>query len=204
MASLKAILIVILIKTSNHPLFSSSHSLSPSFFIAHSSNPKTDSSFNRLNRLNLPNRFSLRQRGIIKSRPLAGVKSSAFQFSRQVKDIKSSPLEELQTERTTVIASTRPAPESASVTAAIGSSTGIQNASQQHANQPDASQQVNKQTTPSVPISSTTVNSEASDQLVRRSSLGKTNPKSGKLYRLHFRHLNRFFNAKIDSPSCVS
>lgn len=104
------------------------------------------------------------KRGIIKSRPLAGVKSSSFQFSRQVKDIKSSPLEELQTERTTVVASTRPAPESA--TAAIGSQ--------------NASQLATKQTTPSLPITSSTVNSEATDQLVRRSSLGKTNPKSGK------------------------
>ena len=83
---------------------------------------------------------------------MAGVKSSNFQFSRQVKDIKSSALEELQTERSTVIASTRPAP---------------------------LDQLTNKQTTPSLPNSSSTLNTETSDQLVRRASLSKTNLKSG-------------------------
>ena len=99
---------------------------------------------------------SIKKRGIIKSRPIAGVKSSNFQFSRQVKDIKSSLLEELQTERSTVIASTRPAPSDTST-----------------------DQLSNKQTTPSLPDLTTALNTETSDQLVRRASLGKTNSKSG-------------------------
>lgn len=71
------------------------------------------------------------------------------------------PLEELQTE-STVIASTRPAP-SDSTTEQLTSNN-------------------DKQTTPSLPdISSatSTLNTETTDQLIRRASLGKTNIKSG-------------------------
>lgn len=73
-------------------------------------------------------------------------------------------MDELQTERSTVVASTRPAPLSDNTISTI-SSTGKQ------------SQSSNKPTTPSLLNSSSTLNTETSDQLVRRSSSGKTNTK---------------------------